>query len=819
MKNISSNSLSDKVPAALKLKSERNEDKYGDEYPIIWYNPDIDSKQRRPLKYALKRRSVHCFSQLRSVVRFVKSLGISFRIIIFHKFDEQKLLEDFSHLKNTCGYRLPKLEEENFLNKMTGDIPAQMIGSLKVYGFLTLEDLLNEAPINKDELDICLIDESYRRAKKLREEILENPSDQEEVNLASKENAENEFDNFEKEICKDSKKWIQRIDSSSALFAPQILRKQNHKNQLNSELSLTFPAFATQFDVLDKSHVYKVHQYLRGFVNFQNRKQAKEDFIKLARKFYENNEITEFERDYNEYNREKILCWYTKDSPISRLLNNGLRNSTSDSILESRLILKDLERAIKEQYQKRSKNFHGLVYRGAFLSTNEWKKLERNVGKDIEMLGFLSTTQNQRKAEDFVKTDIENKIFVRIIVPPLLELDEQGFAEIRTFSEFGKKEEDEILFNVRSRFKVLETGTIKIDNKVPKIRRLVLLYGAHLLRKSVSECLAKHQLSASSFPLQEIEYCQHKPNNNFNKITNSTLGNEKYWRRIQYENFGEVYLETQDYHRCIEYGNRVLDKLNLKKRRESEKIKTYDMLGKAYQGLGNHQQALEYMAIPLNIRKQFYGEEHTETAISYNNLAPIYHSLEEPQKALEYGQKALNIRISHNGEMHPDTAISFNNVAVIYQGLGQNTEAFENFKKAENAMITISEKKPLDTAISYSNLALVSRNLERYKEALEYCKKVLEILKSIDEENDPRSASVYSNIASVYESRGRDRMALDCHLKALNILESFCDESHPRVINVYENIILVYKCLGEYDKAQEYEYELQAIKRKKFEKQ
>jgi hypothetical protein len=248
----------------------------------------------------------------------------------------------------------------------------------------------------------------------------------------------------------------------------------------SSSLRVDLPSFAPIFDDVDLSKMNNLQFYLQGFVNFKNRSQAKKDFIDLARALYgKNKHIEEFEKNYNQYDMKTILNWYTKECFLYKLTNNCLRIAKPDSIQYSRLLLKDLETAIKDKYQQESHKFSGLLYRGAYLSDNEWTRLQQNCGREIEMHGFLSTTKQKEVAFNFCKTDLNKKALISIIVPNFPEKGEQGFAEMSNYTDFPG--EDEVLFNVRSRFTVLEVTMEEIDGI--KMRHLVLLYGAQAMRR------------------------------------------------------------------------------------------------------------------------------------------------------------------------------------------------------------------------------------------------------------------------------------------------------------------------------------------------
>ena len=74
---------------------------------------------------------------------------------------------------------------------------------------------------------------------------------------------------------------------------------------------------------------------------------------------------------------------------------------------------------------------------------------------------------------------------ITIIIADSKYLDERGFAEMKEFSAFPN--EDEVLFNIRSQFRVLETKTEVLDKNSKPIRHLILLYGAQEMRESILE--------------------------------------------------------------------------------------------------------------------------------------------------------------------------------------------------------------------------------------------------------------------------------------------------------------------------------------------
>ncbi len=171
--------------------------------------------------------------------------------------------------------------------------------------------------------------------------------------------------------------WAQSYPKISSIeTAIQNLINQIQQNLLEwykraSSLNFNLPAFAPIFDDSDKSHMNHLHRYLKVMPNFKSREQAKNDLLNLSKAIYtdSNNQrmIGDFENSYNEYQKDNTLRWYTLESFLYKVTNNCLRIATSDSIQYCRLSLKDIEQAIKDQYQEKSKNFNPLYAQIVFM--------------------------------------------------------------------------------------------------------------------------------------------------------------------------------------------------------------------------------------------------------------------------------------------------------------------------------------------------------------------------------------------------------------------------------------------------------------------
>ncbi len=123
--------------AAFIEKLADREEEYGDEYPIICHDPQIETKGKKTLKHLVQENeSIHFFRSYKKVLKFAKSLGISFILITPGDFDEQKFFQDVQSAR-VLGRRMEKFEEEEFLKDLIEDISEDMIEGINVYVFCT----------------------------------------------------------------------------------------------------------------------------------------------------------------------------------------------------------------------------------------------------------------------------------------------------------------------------------------------------------------------------------------------------------------------------------------------------------------------------------------------------------------------------------------------------------------------------------------------------------------------------------------------------------------------------------------------------------
>jgi len=881
----------DVLPSENNVNQASPADKYGDEYPIIWFEPHIDSEEKRAMKTLIEEnKSIHFFSRFDETFKFVQGLAISFLLIVPSHFEEQKLLKDFENLKDTIGKRLFDFEEEELLKNLLKD--NEDIRSLNVYAFVKREDFLNEMPSHGDEEEFMLMCDIDEIAKHFVEEftiILCGP------NISSKDNQIliSELEIQEGNIVTDFNELLKRINNYTGLPYHLILSGENQVERIidqmealkdllclyiydedlarlegikkNKERTIqiiktskellpkikegirtmskaknTFPVFTSIFDDRDKSHINHLHYSLKGFINFKNWNQAKRDFMKLAKRIYQSKKLIEFEKGYLAYNKKEILQWYTEESPVNKFINNCLRIASDDSILYCRFALKDLERAIQEEHTQDNERFNGVVYRAAYISSDELEKLSKNIGSEIEMCGFLSTSTNKKVAINFLNKDITHQVFVTIIVPPFFspEQDEQGFANLKKLSKYN---EEEILFNVRSRFQVLEVGKINIE-ETNECRHLVLLYGPHLLRKSLT--MQKPQISfkfqipvglkcnfcssaeKSLFAFQgegtqiSCKECLIKgyvPKNTFlfsiDQKDEDTKKIDLIGKVLEFSNEASLteYYKSQQCHECLGRGKEKNYKwINPKAESENIIIQCAECFNNTKENKlghlliseessclfwGNRQNKWEEADAKFKTQKFEESSDWGEAMVflqTQNSTKSNKFSV-EVLKNIVKKRKREKIKLRHYG------MIGFGS-----RELGNNQKALEYNSKILHIFKFAFGEKHLETAIAYGNLASVYKNLGKYQEASEYHWTALKIMQSLFGDDHPITAGSYCNLGLVYLDLGKGREALENHKKAFNIFKFIYGERHPQVAISSNNLAQVYKWQGKYKDALKY---------------
>ena len=171
-----------------------------------------------------------------------------------------------------------------------------------------------------------------------------------------------------------------------------------------------------------------------------------------------------------------------------------------------------------------------------------------------------------------------------------------------------------------------------------------------------------------------------------------------------------------------------------------------NMLGRAWDELAQHDQALAIYQRALAIDTTVHGRNHPNVATRLNNIALVLEAKGDYAGALEKYEEALKIVQSFHGQSHPYVAATLNNIAGVLEAKGDYAGA-----------------------------------LEKYEEALK-------IDESYFGRNHPNVARELNNIAGVLRAKGDYAGALAKYEEALKIFIYYFGPEHPNTKTVAENL-------------------------------
>ena len=151
-------------------------------------------------------------------------------------------------------------------------------------------------------------------------------------------------------------------------------------------------------------------------------------------------------------------------------------------------------------------------------------------------------------------------------------------------------------------------------------------------------------------------------------------------------NIAQVYASEKKYEEAaVLYEMVVRDYCEgaTEKEKESSFLATiYDNLSSTYRSLGKYKDAINACMKGRDMRRNIFGEQSIDYALSLNNLALIYYEMDKLSEAQKFFEKALNIKKSVLPEKHCHISIGYFNLGLVYDKLNQDSEALDNYRKA-----------------------------------------------------------------------------------------------------------------------------------------
>jgi|GEM_PF-2226753 tetratricopeptide (TPR) repeat protein len=221
---------------------------------------------------------------------------------------------------------------------------------------------------------------------------------------------------------------------------------------------------------------------------------------------------------------------------------------------------------------------------------------------------------------------------------------------------------------------------------------------------------------------------------------------------------------------------------------------TLDKLGHYEEALLHHQQALE-------IRTQFFGNNHSTVAASCNDTGILLDKLGHYEEALLMYERSRGILVQIHGENHSAVATSYNNIGRTLDKLGRNQEALPNHQSALRIRRAVYGEKHIVVAKSHFNLGNTFQALGCYEEALEHHHTALFVRGQIYQDDSSNLAISHYSMGVVLEHLHRFQEALEHHQVALDIRIKKHGSHHPDVAIIHNAMGTTLQALGRMDEA------------------
>ncbi len=174
-----------------------------------------------------------------------------------------------------------------------------------------------------------------------------------------------------------------------------------------------------------------------------------------------------------------------------------------------------------------------------------------------------------------------------------------------------------------------------------------------------------------------------------------------------FQSIGEVYLNTSDFSKALDYSFRAL-KIDEAIGNKKGIAKVYANLGSINYGIKKYSKALEFYNKAAKLYEEL--ENSKELAIVNRNLAGVYNSLRQSQKALLYYEKANILCEKSNNEALQARILS--DISLVYFNLKNYDKAIENCYLSLNAIPSGTDDKQ---TISFSHGVLGDSYIEKAK--------------------------------------------------------------------------------------------------------
>lgn len=455
-------------------------------------------------------------------------------------------------------------------------------------------------------------------------------------------------------------------------------------------------------------------------ITMEQKESDKNDFIGLAKKFYQDNRselqvIEEFERDYVS---DRAVWWYTRESFLYRLLNKALRVQDMDLLFLFRFFIRDLH----QQLERLQNSTSIRVYRGQLIALKELEGLKRSVGQLISMNSFLSTSIDRRAALSFllsssVSGDLQRILF-EIDLDPALAVN-RPFANITEHSFFAQ--EQEVLVMLGSIFELIEIKEdkkcwvvhMKLANENENNAKVIYDY----MKKQYGE--TDQRSSLFNFGVLLFKMGQYEKAEKYCQLLLKELSPDHADRAGCYHNLGVIANHQGKFEESLDWFKKAIDTYRQTLNEDDPILAcTYNSMGEVYCRQGDRKNALQWFNKALTIRKKALGEDHLLVAMCYHNMGNVYQEEKQLNQAYQCHERSMMIRQKYLPADHPDVGASYHCLAGVCLCMNYPDQALQYYNRALKIYEKSLPSDHADFGMIYYNLGLLYEGQRNMTEAL-----------------------------------------------------------------------------------------------------
>ena len=291
-----------------------------------------------------------------------------------------------------------------------------------------------------------------------------------------------------------------------------------------------------------------------------------------------------------------------------------------------------------------------------------------------------------------------------------------------------------------------------------------------------------------------------------------------------YRDLSDIYSRSGDGKTARLYGRRSVNLWTEHYPDQKEElIAAYDVLGRAYTGLGNTKKALYYLKCALKLSEDIRQINSISYASCCQDIGKIYLKNDKKMEALSYFRKAEAVYKRIYGEEHPRLIFVYIDEAACFEKGKQYTAELHYLRlsleisdkylpPSHSARVTLQLQ--LASLFSNWNLYGKSNSKREINEAFRHVMKALKYAEGMLYQDKLMMISCYRMYGYLYGRQGQYSLAKEYTERSVNLHESIVNRDIDALVVDYSNLALYCSALGMPDLAAVYRNKEMEVKKK-----